>query len=103
MGGWNPGVLRIEPLLAPSPLQTQPSSLLDFGLDEAQTLDDLEQVVVFSIGGGQGRSASGEARESDNGRHAAEAADLPGIQLAKVCGILQIDPAIPSVAADTLR
>ena len=43
-----PVVLRIAPLLPRSPPPCQPSSLRDFGLEEAQTLDDLEHLVTFA-------------------------------------------------------
>ncbi len=43
-----PVVLRIDPLFPRSPLPTQPSSLRDFGLPEAQALDDLENLVAFA-------------------------------------------------------
>lgn len=43
-----PVVLRIDPLFPRSPLPTPPpSSLADFGLVEAQTLEDLESLIVF--------------------------------------------------------
>jgi DNA repair photolyase len=44
-----PLVLRIDPLFPRSPLPIQPSKpLRDFGLTEAQTLEDLEQLVLFA-------------------------------------------------------
>ena len=44
-----PVVLRIDPLFPRSPITTEPlSSLSDFHLVEAQTLDDLEQLVSFA-------------------------------------------------------
>jgi DNA repair photolyase len=43
-----PVVLRIDPLFPRSPLPIQRSSLRDFGLEEAQTLDDLENLVAFA-------------------------------------------------------
>ena len=69
-GGWHPGVLRVDPLFPRSPLPTPPSSLRDSGMEEAQTLDDLEHLAAFAreVGGGQDRSASGKARECDDGR-----------------------------------
>jgi DNA repair photolyase len=44
-----PLVLRIDPLFPHSPLPTQPASTLaDFGLPEATTLDDLEHLVALA-------------------------------------------------------
>lgn len=44
-----PVVLRIDPLFPRSPLPTDPvSTLADHGLAEAQTLDDLENLVAFA-------------------------------------------------------
>lgn len=44
-----PIVLRIDPLFPRSPLPTQPASTLaEFGLTEAQTLDDLENLVCLA-------------------------------------------------------
>ena len=44
-----PVVLRIDPLFPRSPLREHSSlALTDFGLAEAQTLDDLEQLVTFA-------------------------------------------------------
>ena len=44
-----PVVLRIDPLFPRSPLPLEPArSLSDFGLAEAQTLADLEQLVAFA-------------------------------------------------------
>jgi hypothetical protein len=43
-----PVVLRIDPLFPRSPLPTEPvKNMRDFGLIEAQTLEDLEQIVLF--------------------------------------------------------
>ena len=46
-GHWHPGVLRIDPLFPRLPLLTQPSSLWDIGMKEAQPLGDLEHIVAF--------------------------------------------------------
>ncbi|MBM4026030.1 MAG: hypothetical protein FJ280_11585 [Planctomycetes bacterium] len=44
-----PLVLRIDPLLPRSPIQDKPpATLADFGLPEAQTIDDLEHLVVLA-------------------------------------------------------
>ncbi len=44
-----PLVLRIDPLLPRSPLKSGPTTTLeDFGLPEAQTLDDLDNLVAFA-------------------------------------------------------
>jgi len=43
-----PVILRIDPLFPRSPLPIQASSLRDFGLTEAQTLNDLEHLVAFA-------------------------------------------------------
>ena len=44
-----PVVLRIDPLLPRSPLREEPpTTLADFGLEEAQTLEDLENLVTFA-------------------------------------------------------
>ncbi len=44
-----PLVLRIDPLFPRSPLPTKPpTTVADFGLPEAQTLDDLEQLVTLA-------------------------------------------------------
>ncbi len=42
-----PVVLRIDPLFPRSPLN-QSQSMVDFGLPEAQTLDDLRYLVAFA-------------------------------------------------------
>ena len=44
-----PVVLRIDPLFPRSPLTTEPhSKLSDFGLEEAHTIEDLEQLVLLA-------------------------------------------------------
>jgi len=44
-----PAVLRIDPLFPRSPLREQPrKTLADFGLQEAQTMDDLESLVALA-------------------------------------------------------
>jgi DNA repair photolyase len=44
-----PVVLRIDPLLPRSPLRERPpATLAEFGLEEAQTLEDLESLVAFA-------------------------------------------------------
>jgi DNA repair photolyase len=46
-----PVVLRIDPLFPRSPLPTRPSKTLqDFGIPEAQTMDDLASLVSFAKG-----------------------------------------------------
>jgi len=48
-----PVVLRIDPLFPRSPLPTRPPSRLeDFGLAEAQTLEELENLVAFAARSG---------------------------------------------------